>query len=151
MILEIITEGNAVLRQTAKPISKVTKGLERIADDMLETMYEAPGVGLAAPQVGVSKRIVVVDVGDGPIVLFNPEVIEKRSRQKDVEGCLSVPGIVGKVERSETVTVRGLSVGGRAVDYRATGLLARVLQHEIDHLDGILFIDKATDIGPEEE
>lgn len=151
MVLEIVTEGNPILRKVARPISKVTKSVERLAEDMLETMYEADGVGLAAPQVGICKRLIVLDIGEGPIVLFNPEVTEKRGCETDLEGCLSVPGIVGKVDRSEVITVRGITLQGKAEEYRASGLLSRALQHEIDHLDGVLFIDKATDIGPAEE
>ena len=148
MILEILKAGDPVLRQVAKPISKLTRGLERLAEDMLETLYASEdGVGLAAPQVGISKRIVVIDVGEGPIVLFNPEIIERRGCEKGSEGCLSLPGFVGVVERSETITVGGLSMGGKWLDYRATGWLARVFQHETDHLDGILFTDRATGIG----
>jgi len=110
---------------------------------MLDTMYDANGVGLAAPQVGVLKRICVIDVGEGPIVLINPEKIEESAEQVvDIEGCLSIPGVYGEVKRPERVVVKALNRKGESFTIEGTGLLARALCHEMDHLDGILFEDK---------
>jgi len=145
-VLKIRMEGDPILRQRAKPVQKVTKRHAKLLHDMEETMYAAEGVGLAAPQVGVSERLIVVDDGDGPIHIINPEIIEAEGSVVDREGCLSIPGVAGYVERSERVAVTGLDGRGRPLRLNAEGLLARILQHEIDHLDGILFIDKATSI-----
>lgn len=110
---------------------------------MAETMYSANGVGLAAPQVGILKRIVIIDIGDGIHELINPEIIDEQGSQKDTEGCLSIPGISGTVIRPRIVKVRALNRKGETIELTGSGLLARALCHEIDHLDGILFIDKA--------
>ncbi|OPZ88588.1 MAG: Peptide deformylase [Firmicutes bacterium ADurb.Bin419] len=131
-----------VLRKRSKPVEKIDKRLIGLIDDMLETMYFSNGVGLAAPQVGILKRIIVVDVGEGAIKLINPELIEAEGEQQDFEGCLSVPGIIGKVKRPEKVKVKALDEKGDAIMIEGTGLLARAFCHEIDHLEGILFIDK---------
>lgn len=165
-ILKIITIPDPVLRQKARKISRVTPAIQTLIDDMVETMRAAPGVGLAAPQVNVSERLIVVEYGEGSddpedpgkdailYTLVNPE-ITRRSRTTDVanEGCLSIPGYVGDVERHETVTVKALNRQGDKVKIKAKGWLARILQHEIDHLDGILFIDRAIEMyrveGPE--
>lgn len=145
-ILPIRKEGDPVLRQKAAPVPKVTKRIVKLLQDMEETMYAADGVGLAAPQVGVSERLIVVDVGEGPIHLINPVLLEATGSSIDVEGCLSIPGVVGYVDRAQRVVVEGLDTKGRRRRIEAEDLLARALQHEIDHLDGILFIDKATGI-----
>ena len=145
-ILEIVKDPDPVLRQKAEPVTQVTKRIRRLIKDMLETMYSANGVGLAAPQVGVSERIIVVDVGEGPVALINPEINEASGKEIDVEGCLSVPETFGYVERAEEVVVTGLNESGRSTRIRAEGLFARALQHEIDHLDGVLFIDHAMEI-----
>jgi len=150
-ILPIRKEGDPVLRQKAQPVPKVTKRIVKLLQDMEETMYAADGVGLAAPQVGVSKRLIVVDVGDGPIHLVNPVLIAAEGSVVDVEGCLSIPGVVGYVERAQKVVVDGLDMKGRPRRVEAEDWLARALQHEIDHLDGILFIDKATGITKQED
>jgi|LSQX01.1.fsa_nt_gb peptide deformylase len=150
-VLEIVTEGHPVLREKAEPVTQVTKRIRKLVKDMLETMYEASGVGLAAPQVGISQRIIVVDVGDGPVVLINPEITEAMGTEIDTEGCLSIPGKWGYVERAQEVVVTGLNESGRSVRIRAEGLFARALQHEIDHLDGVLFIDKAMEIEDEDQ
>jgi len=113
-----------------------------ILDDMAETMYRADGVGLAAPQVGILKRLVVIDIGDGLIKLINPEIVEIEGEQQDIEGCLSVPGVTGEVIRPNRVKVRALNENGINVELEGIGLLSRAFCHEIDHLDGILFIDK---------
>lgn len=113
---------------------------------MRDTMYANQGVGLAAPQIGVSKRVIVVDVGDGLVELINPVIAEAKGTQIDNEGCLSIPGMVGEVMRAEHVNVKGLDRTGNETEIEASGFFARALQHEIDHLDGILFIDKAKNL-----
>ena len=131
-----------MLRRKAAPVEQVTKKTVKLVADMLETMREAEGVGLAAPQIGFSERIIVVDIGEGPLVFINPEIIHYEGTAIDVEGCLSVPERRGYVKRSAEVTVEGLSEKGRAVRVSADGWLARVIQHEVDHLNGVLFTDK---------
>ena len=118
-----------------------------LIEDMKETMYKEDGVGLAAPQVGILKRIAVIDVGEGPITIINPEIIEQKGSYIDIEGCLSIPGRQGEVERPEWVKVKALNEKGEEVIYEGEGLLARAFCHEIDHLDGILFIDKIVESG----
>ncbi len=140
-ILKILTEGTPILRQKAKEVTKITKRQRILVRDMLETMYNANGVGLAAPQIGISDRLVVIDVGEGPIVLFNPEITLCEGENKDVEGCLSIPGRNEYIVRAQKVSVSYVNLEGKRVTVTGEGLLARALQHEIDHLDGILFID----------
>lgn len=149
-ILEIKTAGNPVLRQVAAKVTKVDKKLKRLLSDMADTMYEADGVGLAAPQVGVSSRIVVIDIGEGVIEMINPEIICKEGTCINVEGCLSVPNFDGEVERAKSVKVKYQDRNGKPVVLDATDLLAIAVQHELDHLDGILFIDKANALLPKE-
>lgn len=144
--MEIVKEGDPLLRQKSEPVGQVTKRIRKLIKDMLETMNSADGVGLAAPQVGISQRIIVVDVGEGPVALINPEIEEASGKELDVEGCLSIPGTFGYVERAQQVTVAGLNESGRSVRIRAEGLFARALQHEVDHLEGVLFIDRAVEI-----
>jgi peptide deformylase len=142
--IRIIRTGNdPVLRQIAKPVAQVNRAIHKLLDDMAETMYAAPGIGLAANQIGVAKRLVVIDVEDehGLLEFINPEILEKSGSQKDYEGCLSLPGIRGAVTRAESVTVRALNRNNEPFTLHATGLLARCIQHEVDHLDGILFTD----------
>lgn len=139
-------EEDEILRKKSRKIDAITDRIRTLIEDMKETMYNANGVGLAAPQVGILKRIIVVDVGDGPIVLINPEIVEEKGKETDVEGCLSIPGKEGSVERPSYVKVKGISEEGKEAVYTGEGLLARAFCHEIDHLNGILFIDKATDI-----
>jgi len=142
-IREIRKKGDEVLRKKSKPVKEINDKVKELIDDMIETMYHANGVGLAAPQVGVLKRICVIDVGEGPIVLINPEKIEESEEQiQDIEGCLSIPGIYGEVKRPERVVVKALNKEGDPYTVEGTGLLARALCHEMDHLDGILFEDK---------
>jgi peptide deformylase len=145
--LDIITLPDPVLRQMCVPVERVDDALRRLADDMLEAMYEAPGIGLAAPQVGVSRRLVVLDVSEkdgekNPIVMVNPEIIrfgeERRSYE---EGCLSIPDVKVEIERPASLTVRFLDRDGQSRELMAEGLLATAIQHEIDHLDGRLIID----------
>lgn len=140
--IRIIRTGNdPALRQIARPVPQVNKAIEKLLDDMAETMYEAEGIGLAAVQVGVAKRVIVMDVGDGLIELVNPEIFSKRGSQTASEGCLSLPGLRGEVERAQTIRLRGLNRHGETVELDATDLLARCAQHEVDHLDGVLFTD----------
>lgn len=145
-ILTIRKEGDPVLREKAVPVQKVTRRVVKLLHDMEETMYAANGVGLAAPQVGISERLIVVDVGEGPIHLVNPVLVSGEGTVVDAEGCLSIPDVYGYVDRYQKVTVDGLDIKGRPTRIEAEDWLARALQHEIDHLDGILFIDKATGI-----
>jgi len=135
--------GDAVLRKKSRKVDVINERLITILDDMLDTMYEAQGVGLAAPQVGVLKRIVVIDVGEGPIYLINPEIIYEEGSCVDEEGCLSIPGTLQDVVRPKKVRVKALNKKGEEFIIEGEGLLARALCHEIDHLDGILFIDKS--------
>jgi peptide deformylase len=146
-IRRIHTWPDEVLRQKARPVEDFGDELQRLVDDMLETMYDAPGVGLAAPQVGVSRRLFVIDASsqtdpDQVIVLANPELFEAEDEVVAEEGCLSVPEYSAKVKRARRVAVRGHDRHGRLVEVRAEELVARALQHEIDHLDGTLFIDR---------
>ena len=132
------------LRTRAKPVATVDDQLRRLVDDMLETMYAAPGIGLAATQVNVHKRVIVIDLSkeqDQPLVLINPEIVEQRGVEEMEEGCLSVPGVYERVERADQIKVRALGRDGQAFDLEADGLLAVCIQHEIDHLDGKLFVD----------
>jgi peptide deformylase len=148
-IREIRILGDPVLREPAGVISAVDDEVRSLVEDMLETMYRAGGIGLAAPQVGISRRVIVVDPGEadeeseGPVALVNPRVVESgKKTDKAPEGCLSIPGMEEVVERPAAVTVEGLDPEGEPVRMEVTGLLSRVLQHEIDHLDGVLFIDR---------
>lgn len=131
-----------VLRKKSKYVDEINEKIIKLLDDMAETMYQANGVGLAAPQVGILKRAVVVDIGEGLIKLINPEIVEQEGEQQDIEGCLNIPGITGEVKRPNRVKVKALNENGKNVELEGTGLLARAFCHEIDHLDGILFIDK---------
>ena len=147
----IVTLGDEVLRKKCRPVGEVTESIQTLVDDMIETMHDANGVGLAAPQVGVMRRIFVVDIGEGPIVLINPEIIEMSGEQTGEEGCLSLPGKAGTVTRANYVKIKGLDREGNEQVYEGTELLARAFQHENDHLDGILYIDKATETWEYEE
>jgi peptide deformylase len=163
-IRKIVTPPNPTLRKKAIRVRSVTPAIQTLADDMVETMRAAPGVGLAAPQVDVGQRVIVVEYADGSeapdapesppklFVVLNPEIV-RHSRETVLgnEGCLSLPGIMGEVERYEWVTVKGLNRHGKPFKKKAAGWLARIFQHEIDHLDGILFIDRATEIWRIEE
>jgi peptide deformylase len=141
--IRIIRTGNdPVLREKARPVPTMNKAIEKLLDDMAETMYDADGIGLAANQIGIAKRIVVIDVGNGLIELVNPEIIDASDeRSRAYEACLSLPGLRGPVTRPATVTVRYTDRQGETKELQATELLARCVQHEVDHLDGILFTD----------
>lgn len=141
-VREIRTQGDDVLTKVCKDVTMMTPRTQVLIEDMLDTMYEAMGVGLAAPQVGVLKRIVVIDVGDGPIVLINPVILETEGEQTGDEGCLSVPGKAGQVTRPNYVKVKALDENMEEVIYEGEGLLARAFCHEIDHLDGHLYVEK---------
>ncbi|MGN0742334.1 MAG: peptide deformylase [Candidatus Fimadaptatus sp.] len=141
-IRRIVKEGDDTLRKISRPVKQIDKRILELLDDMRQTMYANDGVGLAAPQVGILRRVVVVDVGDELYELINPEIVSTEGDVVDVEGCLSVPGRRGKVARPETVTVRALDRNGELREYTGTGLLARAFCHEIDHLDGTLYLDK---------
>lgn len=146
-ILKIVKAGAPILKAQAKPVKNITKHTKRLLDDMAETMYDAEGVGLAAPQINLSEQIIVLDDGNGLIELINPEIVEESEEMEDgTEGCLSVPGYYGSVKRHHAVTVRALNRFGKTVIYKPEGFLARIFQHEIDHLYGTLFIEKADDL-----
>ena len=131
-----------ILRKKARSVDNVNSRIRSLLEDMAETMYHADGAGLAAPQVGILRRLVVLDIGEGLIKLINPVIVEADGEQQELEGCLSIPGIYGKVKRPAKIVVRALDENGELFDLEGTELLARALCHEIDHLDGVLFIDK---------
>ncbi len=137
----IRTIGDEVLKKRCKPVKEVTEKVRELVDDMLETMYDADGVGLAAPQVGILKRIVTIDAGEGPIILINPEILETSGSQTGNEGCLSVPGKFGIVTRPDYAKVKALNEDMEEFILEGTGLLARAICHECDHLDGKLYVD----------
>lgn len=148
-LLNILHFPDPRLRNKAKPVAEVSDRHRALAADMLETMYAAPGIGLAAVQVGVAERLIVIDVsddGDHPQVFINPEILAKEGTEVMQEGCLSVPGVYEEVERAERVRVRALDRDGKPLEFDADGLLAVCIQHEIDHLDGKLFVDYLSDL-----
>lgn len=145
-VYQIVKKGDEVLRQKAKPVPEITPNILKLLDNMKDTMYEANGVGLAAPQIGIAKRVIVVDAEEDLLELINPEILDSEGSETDTEGCLSVPGYVGEVVRAYRVNVKAMNREGKYVEIIREGLPARVLQHEIDHLDGILFIDKAVKV-----
>ena len=138
-IRTIRLEDDPVFSKKCRPVEEMTDKIHQLIDDMLDTMYEANGVGLAAPQVGILKKIVVVDVGDGPIVLINPQILETEGEQTGDEGCLSVPGMAGEVTRPNYVKVKALNEEMEEFEVEGSELLARAFCHEIDHLDGIMY------------
>ncbi|MBN2048487.1 MAG: peptide deformylase [Anaerolineaceae bacterium] len=159
-IMDIVKVPNPVLRVKARPVKEVTDETRQLLDDMVETLRDAPGVGLAAPQVGISSRIIVIEFGDEEdeeapkklYTLINPEIVRKsRETELGIEGCLSIPGLVGEVERFTRITVKALNRFGDPVKIKASGWLARIFQHEIDHLEGVLFTDLAVRIGQIDE
>ena len=148
-LLRIRKYGDAVLRQKSDPVAVIDEEIVQLVDNMLQTLYDAEGVGLAAPQVGASERVIVVDAGHcdpeyKPMGMINPEILLKEGEDIREEGCLSLPEIYGEVERAYKISVRWSNTEGERVEAEAEGLLARVIQHEIDHLDGVLIIDHFT-------
>ncbi len=141
-VLEVMKTGHPVLKQIAEPVEFVNKKIRQLLDDMAETMYKTDGVGLAAPQVNVSKRIIVLDDGNCLIEVINPEIVKKEGSQVGLEGCLSVPELFGDVERYDKIEVHGINRNNKKIKIKAEGFLARIFQHEIDHLNGILFVEK---------
>lgn len=146
MIRPILKYGDSILHERARPVDQITPDIDRLVGDMIETMYAAPGVGLAAPQVGVPLRIFVVDISvgrdpNGLIIMINPEFVVRDGMQLEEEGCLSVPGFNATVVRPSHVIVRGLDRNGEEHQHEGNGLLARAFQHEMDHLDGTLFVE----------
>jgi peptide deformylase len=139
---DVIKFPHQVLRQDCEPITNITDDIIQLIDDMTETMYAYKGVGLAAPQVGIAKNVIVLDVGQGPIILINPEIVISEGSAMREEGCLCLPEISVNVERKECIQISGIDRKGNPVTFDAEGLLARALQHEIDHLHGTLIIDK---------
>ena len=145
-IRNIRHDGDDILRKVCKPVEKITPRIKTLVEDMFDTMYEANGVGLAAPQVGILKRIVVIDVGDDQAYcLINPEIVEEDGEQTGDEGCLSLPGLVGTVTRPEHVICKAKDINFEDITIEGEGLLARAICHELDHLDGVLYKDKAED------
>ena len=138
----IRTEGDSVLEKVCRPVEKIDKRTKDLVGDMLETMYAAPGVGLAAPQVGILRRAVVIDVGDGLVELVNPVIVESDGQQSGPEGCLSIPGRSGVVTRPNHVKVQAQDADGNAIELEAEEFFARAVCHELDHLDGVLYVDK---------
>ncbi len=147
MKLKLIYEGNPILRQTSKPVENITKSIKKLVADMFETMYADNGIGLAGPQIAKKKRVIIIDLQSKksiPIALINPEIISSRGETESEEGCLSCPGLTAVVKRAADVVAQGYDVNGNLIEIKAEGLLAIAIQHEIDHLNGILFIDRLT-------
>ena len=148
-LLQILEFPDPRLRNRAQPVTHVDTALRTLIDDMFETMYAAPGIGLAATQVNVAKRVLVIDLSekrDQPLALINPEILERSGIEETEEGCLSVPGYFDKVTRAEKIRVRALDRDGKPIEFDADGLLAVCIQHEIDHLDGKLFVDYLSEL-----
>lgn len=141
----IRVDGDPILRKKSRKIDSINERMTELLDDMVDTMKEANGVGLAAPQIGVLRRAVVIDVGEGPIKMINPEIVNESGSEVDQEGCLSVPGYVGTVERPTEITLKYTDENGEEQTIEATDLFARAICHEVDHLDGILYKDKVID------
>ncbi|WP_024834567.1 peptide deformylase [Ruminiclostridium josui] len=148
---QIREDGDEVLRKISRPVETIDKKILSLLEDMADTMYRADGVGLAAPQVGVLKRIVVIDVGDGLYEMINPVILEQSGEQDGIEGCLSIPGLSGKVKRPMNVTLRYTDRNGESITIKANEFFARAICHELDHLDGILYKDKAYKMYTEKE
>ena len=148
---EIRLDTDPILRKQSREVKEITDRIKVLVEDMIETMYDADGVGLAAPQIGILKRICVIDIYDetGVKVLINPEIVEQTGEYLDTEGCLSIPGVSGYVERPEYTKVKALNLEGEEYFIEGEGLLSRAICHELDHLNGVLFIDKVIDEGEE--
>ena len=142
MKYRVLHYGEEPLRAESEPVTEINDDIRRLVDDMFETMNEAKGVGLAAPQVGVNLRLAVIDIGDDPMVLINPRILRSSGKETCDEGCLSLPGLTEKVERAKKVVAEATDIDGSVYEIEAEGLLARAIQHELDHLDGVLFIDR---------
>ena len=140
---KIVTYGNDILRAKAEDIQEIDQEIRDLIPRMYQIMYDSRGVGLAGPQIGISKRIFVYDIGEGPHALINPNIVKSTGEVWGIEGCLSIPGLQGEVPRADRITVTGLDENGEQVKINAEDYLARVFQHEIDHLDGMMFIDRA--------
>lgn len=145
-IREIRTDGDSILRKKSREVTNIDDRILTLLDDMAQTMYEGDGVGLAAPQVGILKRIIVIDDGNGLIECINPEITYMEGEQIDYEGCLSIPQFRGKVKRPKVVKMKALNRHGEQVEYEAKDFLARIICHEVDHLEGVLFKDKAEEL-----
>lgn len=142
-VRRVVSLPNPVLRRKAKRVTTVDSSIQKLIDDMVETMQQSNGVGLAAPQVGVSLRVVVLQMpGEEPLAIVNPEIVKRSGEREVPEGCLSVPGYAGEVKRALSVTVKGRDRQGKAIRLKATDLMAQALEHELDHLDGVLYIDR---------
>jgi peptide deformylase len=150
-IRNIRTDEDGVLRKISKEVDIIDDRIISLLKDMADTMYKFEGVGLAAPQIGILKRLVVIDIGEGLIELINPKIVSESGEQTDFEGCLSIPAVVGEVKRPEKVVVEGLNAKGEKVTIEGQKLLAVALCHEIDHLEGVLFTDKAVKIISKKE
>jgi len=146
-VLKIAEYPHTILRRRAKKVTKFDKKIRQFVNNLASTMYVAKGVGISAPQVGALHQIIGVDVGEGFLVVVNPGLIHKEEEQVDIEGCLSLPSMVGNVKRANKVVIEGLDADGKFIKIEAEGLLARVIQHEIDHLNGILIIDRAIEFA----
>ncbi|MBF0499568.1 MAG: peptide deformylase [Candidatus Riflebacteria bacterium] len=142
MIHRILHLGEEALRRDSEPITAIDDKLRVLVVDMFETMHKARGVGLAAPQIGINKRLMIIDVDEHPLVFINPEIIRKSGKETCEEGCLSLPGLRENVSRATKVLANAIDLDGKSFEIEAEGLLARAIQHEIDHLDGVLFIDR---------
>jgi len=142
-VYQIVCLGEEILREKSQEVKNITPNIHKLLDNMIDTMYAANGVGLAAPQIGVSKRVIIVDVGEGLLELINPVIVEKSGELTDQEACLSIPNLVGNVKRAQRIVIQGLDREGNLCEYEAEGFLARALQHETDHLEGLLFVDVA--------
>ena len=150
-LLNIVHEGDPILTKVCRPVKEITPRIVSLIDDMKETLIDADGAGLAAPQVGIMRRVVVLYIEDELVELINPEIIASEGEQQEIEGCLSVPGVWGITDRPEKVTVRGLDRNGDVIVREGEGLSARCICHELDHLDGHLFTEKAVRILTEKE
>ncbi len=138
----VLHYGEEPLRETSKPVTEINDEVRRLVADMFETMYESKGVGLAAPQIGVNLRVAVIDIGEDPMVFINPRIIKSSGKETCDEGCLSFPGLTEKVERARKVVAEATDLDGSVYEIEAEGLMARAIQHELDHLDGVLFVDR---------
>ena len=153
-VRKILQYGDMRLNTVCEEVKKIDGKILDLVDDMMDTLYEGNGIGLAAPQIGVLKRVILIDLGeeDGePIIVINPKIVKQSGEEKDIEGCLSYVGYEGEVTRPTDITVQGMNMRGKPVTHKASGLLARAFCHEIDHLDGILYMSKAKEVVKQTE